>query len=48
MNAQRAWLDHVYTARHFYGERTVQERATMQRFMERWRAPRRRQRAPRT
>ena len=48
MNAQRDWLDHVYTARNFYGERTVNERSAMQRFMERWRAPRRRRRAART
>ena len=47
MNAQRAWIDHVYTARHFYGERTANERASMQRFMKRWRAPRRRRRASR-
>ena len=43
--AQRDWLNHVYTARHFFGERTVHERTLMQRFMERWRAPRRRRRA---
>lgn len=48
MNAQRDWLDHVYTARHFYGERTVHERSAMQRFMERWRAPRRRRGVSRT
>ena len=46
--AQRDWLEHVYTARQFFGERTVHERTQMQRFMERWRAPRRRRGNPRT
>ena len=42
--AQRDWLDHVYTARHFYGERSTRERQDMQRFMERWLRPRGRRR----
>ena len=46
--AQKDWLDHVYTARQFFGEHTVHERTQMQRFMERWRAPRRRRGNPRT
>ena len=41
MDAQRCWLEYVYTARHYYGERTSRERRDMQRFMERWRGPRR-------
>ena len=39
--AQRDWLDHIYTARHFFGERSTRERTNMQRFMERWLRPRR-------
>ena len=42
--AQRDWLDHVYTARNFFGERSIQERENMQRFMQRWIVPRRRRR----
>ena len=45
--AQRDWLDHVYTARHFYGERSTRERQRMQRFMEQWMAPRGRRRVRR-
>ena len=47
-DAQRSWLEHVYTARNFFGERSTREREEMQRFMERWRAPRRRRRNART
>ena len=47
-DAQRSWLEHVYTARNFFGERSTSEREEMQRFMERWRAPRRRRRNART
>ena len=48
LDAQRSWLEHVYTARNFFGERSTREREDMQRFMERWRAPRRRRRNART
>ena len=41
MEAQRSWLEYVYSARNFCGERTSQEVRDMHRFMERWRRPRR-------
>ena len=44
LSAQRDWLDYVYIARNFYGERSTRERIDMQRFMERWLRPRGRRR----